>query len=582
MPWSIHQREALLQRLRTDIFDLVVVGGGITGAGVARDAALRGLKVALIERGDFASGTSSRSSKLIHGGLRYLEMGDIGLVFEAVRERQRLLELAPHLARAQSFVLPVFEHSRRSVFVLDVGLTIYDMLAAFAGVMAHRAVRKRALLRLEPLLKSGGLSGGVRYYDAMTDDSRLVLANVRGALEAGAVPLSRVAFVEPVFKNHKLISCRVRDEWTGQAHLVATKCIVSAAGPWTDDMMGKWKGQDAASTLKPSKGVHVVVPRARLPLSQAVMMTATDGRVVFALPWAQATVLGTTDTAYSGPLDEPETTWDDASYLVETANLHFDVQGGPLAVDDVVSTWAGIRPLVANEPGQSSYKTSREHTIATDPRGLVTVAGGKLTTYRVMAAEAVDAALKLLPPQIVAECKPCVTARLPLPGAEKMPRKARSLDALIQLLMAQEGLDLEDARHFACQYGSDAGDVIAYCRATPTDPGMTRPSPGVEPPSQATRQPGFERILPDLPLRWGELDWMVREEMALTLVDVAVRRSHLYYVAGERLLPIVDALAARLAAACGYPAERQRAQADEIRAYIADHRVAPREASHAA
>jgi len=398
------------------------VGGGITGAGIARDAALRGLKVALVERGDFAQGTSSRSSKLIHGGLRYLEMGDVGLVFEAVRERQRLLELAPHLARAQSFVLPVFEGSRRSVFVLDIGLTVYDLLAAFSGVMTHRALRKKAL-RMEPLLRQNGLSGGVRYYDAMTDDGRLVLANIRGALQAGAVPVSRVSFTEPVFRAGKLLSAVVRDEVRGASIQVAARCLVSAVGPWSDELSARWQGQPVPPTLKPSKGVHVVVPRARLPLSQAVMMTAADGRVVFALPWSHATILGTTDTVHEGPIDEPGTTYADAKYLVDTANLNFDIPGEPLRVDEIVSTWAGIRPLVASAPGQSSYKTSREHAISTDARGLVAIAGGKLTTYRIMAAETVDAAIKLLPAQTGADLKPCATAHLPCQAPKPCPAR---------------------------------------------------------------------------------------------------------------------------------------------------------------
>ena len=197
MDFCLPERSQHVERLKREVFDVLVVGGGITGAGIARDAALRGLRVALVERGDFAGGTSSRSSKLIHGGLRYLEMGDFKLVFEAVRERQRLMRLAPHLARPQAFVLPVLDRSKHGVLALDVGLTIYDVMAAFAGVMTHKAVRARGLRQLEPLLRPDGLHGGVRYHDAMTDDARLVIANLRGALTAGAVPVSRMAFLGP-------------------------------------------------------------------------------------------------------------------------------------------------------------------------------------------------------------------------------------------------------------------------------------------------------------------------------------------------------------------------------------------------
>lgn len=561
MAFSLQQRPELVDRLRSETFDLVVVGGGITGAGIARDAALRGLRVALCERGDFACGTSSRSSKLIHGGLRYLEMGDIALVFEAVRERQRLLRLAPHLARPQSFLVPVIEGSRRSVFILDVGLTIYDMLAAFSGVLRHRALRQKAVRRMEPLLKPEKLSGGVRYYDAMTDDGRLVLANLRGALQAGAVPVSRLSFVAPVLADGQVSAVRLRDEWKGEDLLVKTHGLVLATGPWTDEATARWKGQETPATLRPSKGVHVVVPRARLPLSHAVTMNASDGRVVFALPWPDATILGTTDTPYDGDLAEPPTTQDDAEYLITCANAHFDPIGGPLALPDVISTWAGIRPLVANEPGQSSYKTSREHVILSDPKGMVSVAGGKLTTYRLMAAETVDAATRLLAPARIAELKPCSTAHLPLPGAENLPTRLNPVETAVSLLASTEKLDEAVARHLVWQYGSDAQAVVALARQTAD---------------------GMDRVLPDLPLIWGELHWIVQEEMALTVIDLAVRRTQLYYLAGERLLGLRDELARRLCAWSGQAAGAAGPLAEEVVHYVAAHRVQPSEAADAA
>lgn len=560
MPYSIHQRPQLLGRLRTEVFDLLVVGGGITGAGIARDAALRGLKVALVERGDFSIGTSSRSTKLIHGGLRYLEMGDVGLVFEAVRERQRLMLLAPHLARPQSFVLPVQKHVKHSVLMLDIGLTVYDFLASFAGVIHHRAVRTKALLRMEPRLRAEGLSGGVRYFDATTNDTRLVLANIRGAVEAGAVALSRVSFVEPRLKENKLKGATVRDELTGELMPVATQVVIAAAGPWTDEFMGRWKGSASMPALRPSKGVHVVVPRARLPLTHAVTMTSPlDGRVVFALPWPHATVLGTTDTAYDGPLDEPGCTWDDAHYLVETANGCLSPVGEPLSVGDIVSTWSGIRPLVA-QTGASVYKTSREHIITTDPRGLVAIAGGKLTTYRVMAEQTVDEAIKLFPATRAAELKPPSTQTLPLPGATQFASKQRPLQQ-VALDLTAAGVDKDWAQHLADNYGSDAPQVVETCRGTAQ---------------------GMDLALPELPWRIGELAWLTREEMALDLVDLCVRRTQLYYSAGDALIAQAPRLANLLAQWCDWPAERTRGLADQLVDYIVNHRVAAREIADAA
>ncbi len=554
MTFSALDRTADIHRLGSEVFDILVVGGGITGAGIARDAALRGLKVGLIERGDFAIGTSSRSSKLIHGGLRYLEMGDVKLVFEAVRERQRLMRLAPHLARPQSFVLPVYRGAKHGVFALDVGLTIYDVMAAFAGVLTHKAVRTRALRRLEPLLREQNLQGGVRYYDAMTDDGRLVMANLRGAVQAGAVVASRVSLQEPVIKNGHLVAVRARDEWHGQGVMVACKVLVVAVGPWTDEVMEKLRGHQSQN-LKPSKGVHIVVPRERLPLSQAVMMTARDGRVVFGLPWSHATVIGTTDTAHTGDLAEPACTWEDATYLCQTANDHFNVVGEPLGNADIISTWAGIRPLVANDPSQSSYKTSREHAIVSDPLGIVAISGGKLTTYRVMAQQTVDAALPLLPRDLA--IRPCETTRLPLPGAEHLPGVRRPLAAL-QAVLEQGGVAAEDAHYFASQFGTEAEQVLRWCAQTPD---------------------GMTRVLPDLPVRWGELRWLADQEMAMTLTDLLVRRTQLYYLAGERLQPLLPLLAQRLAAWLQYDSEREAAIIEEMQAFMVARRVQPQSAS---
>ncbi|MSQ84668.1 MAG: glycerol-3-phosphate dehydrogenase/oxidase [Myxococcales bacterium] len=568
MAFSVHQRPAILDRLGREHFDILVIGGGITGAGIARDAALRGLKTALVERGDFAVGTSSRSTKLIHGGLRYLEMGDVGLVFEAVRERQRLLLLAPHLVRPQSFVLPVLEHSKHGVFALDVGLTLYDMLASFSGVMRHRALRKKPLLRMEPLLNGKGLSGGARYFDATTDDARLVMANVRGAVIAGAAMASRVDWLVPLVEAGQCVGATVRDLCSGNEIRVAAKVVVSAVGPWTDGVAAVWNrvfpiqagNAEPLPPLTPSKGVHVVVPRSRLPLTHAVTMTSDlDGRVVFALPWPYATVIGTTDTVYTGPLAEPVCTYADAAYLVQTANSCLRPVGGDLQVDDVISSWAGIRPLVAQQ-GASSYKTSREHVISTDSRGLVTIAGGKLTTFRVMAQQTVDAALKLLPEATAAAAKPCETAELPLPGADRMPSQTRPLDVIAATLMATHGLDAESARHFADRYGSDCESVVAACGAEPD---------------------GMDRVLADLPFRWGELGWLVREEMALNLIDLCVRRTPLYYLTGDRLLAVAADLARAMVRWCGRSPQDARHLQDELVAYVVAHRVQPQAATDA-
>ncbi|MEY3012108.1 MAG: hypothetical protein RIT45_843 [Pseudomonadota bacterium] len=553
MTFSIRSRAHQIASLRDRTFDVLVVGGGITGAGLARDAALRGLDVALVDRDDFAAGTSSRSSKLIHGGLRYLEQGDVGLVFEAVRERQRLLKLAPHLALPQSFVVPVYPGARHSVLMLDLGLTIYDTLAAFSGVLRHRAYRRGPLLQLEPLLHPT-IRGGVRYYDAQTHDARLVLANLRGAAAAGAVVTSRVCFDGPRREAGRVIGAALTDIETGESFEIATRTIVLAAGPFADDAMARFRGEPLARPIiRPSKGVHIVVPRARLPLSEALLMSAPDGRVVFALPWPQVSVIGTTDTPFAGDLRRPRTTVADADYLLEVANLNLKAPAGPLVREDIVSTWAGIRPLaIGTRDDGGTYKTSREHVIEADPSGMVLIAGGKLTTYRVMAAQGVDAVLGLLPAGRRDRAQPCVTADLPLPGAEALPSGKAPLDAMATLLVREHDISEGYAHHLSRSFGSDAIAILA----------------------EATGEDAMRPVLSGVPTRWAEVDWSIRHELPMDLVDLAVRRLPLYYVGGDRVLEVADALAARLCAYAGWGLDRHTALVAGLRDHVEEGHLA--------
>ncbi len=553
MTFSIRSRADQLASLRDRTFDVLVVGGGITGAGLARDAALRGLDVALVDRDDFAAGTSSRSSKLIHGGLRYLEQGDVGLVFEAVRERQRLLKLAPHLALPQSFVVPVYPGARHSVLMLDLGLTVYDTLAAFSGVLRHRAYRRGPLLQLEPLLHPS-IRGGVRYYDAQTHDARLVLANLRGAAAAGAIVTSRVCFDAPRLEAGRVVGAALTDVESGESIEIAARSIVLAAGPFADDAMARFRGGALPRPIiRPSKGVHIVVPRARLPLSEALLMSAPDGRVVFALPWPQVSVIGTTDTPFAGDLRRPRTTVADADYLLEVTNLNLKAPAGPLVREDIVSTWAGIRPLaIGTRDDGGTYKTSREHVIEADPSGMVLIAGGKLTTYRVMAAQGVDAVLELLPAGRRDRAQPCVTADLPLPGAEALPSGKAPLDALATLLVREHDISEGYAHHLARSFGSDAIAILA----------------------EADGDDAMRPVLSGIPTRWAEVDWSIRHELPMDLVDLAVRRLPLYYVGGDRVLDVADALAARLCAYAGWDDDRHAALVQGLRAHVEEGHLA--------
>ncbi|HEY6040073.1 MAG TPA: glycerol-3-phosphate dehydrogenase/oxidase, partial [Kofleriaceae bacterium] len=382
-------------------YDLVVIGGGITGAGIARDAALRGMKVGLFEKSDFASGTSSKSSKLIHGGLRYLEHGEIRLVFESVSERSVQMKVAPHLVRPLPFLIPIYKGVRPGFEIMNVGLWIYDSLALFRVPRVHKAFRgTAAALELEPQLRPAGLRGAFEYYDCATDDARLVLENALDAIALGAECHTYTEVVR--FERNaerRITGVAVRDRLTGKEWSVQARAVVLAAGAWTDEMIQRFELPITRPLLRRTKGVHIVLPRERLPLARAItLISPVDGRVMFALPWRERSVLGTTDTDYDGTADDVAANADDVKYLCDSGNGYFP--GANLAPSDVIATWAGLRPLIAPPPkteeGVDESAVSREHEVFTRHDGLVIIAGGKLTTYRRMAREAVGRTLDLL------------------------------------------------------------------------------------------------------------------------------------------------------------------------------------------
>jgi glycerol-3-phosphate dehydrogenase len=360
--------------LESHIFDLLVIGGGITGAGVARDAAMRGMSVAIIEKADWANGTSSRSSRLIHGGIRYLEHGQIGMVRESVREREILLRIAPHLVKPLEFTWPVYEGARLPKWKLRIGLTLYDTLAGKRRGRRHHSLDCKGVLALEPRLGKKGLKGGASYFDAATDDAGLTRANVMSAVEHGAVAVN-LAMMESITKSSgKADGAMVRDMENGGTLRVAAREIVSATGPWQ---------------AKGTKGSHIVVPRSRMGNESAVTMTSPDdGRVMFVLPSGDETVVGTTDLRTDESPDEVSITGAEIEYMLRASNSYFP--DAKLTDDDVVRTWSGIRPLAAAPDGTSPSSIPREHRIERSETGVIVVTGGKLTTYRAMAAEIVD------------------------------------------------------------------------------------------------------------------------------------------------------------------------------------------------
>jgi glycerol-3-phosphate dehydrogenase len=546
-PFSAAARADHWDALRREEFDLLVVGGGITGAAAARDAAGRGLDVALVEAGDFATGTSSRSSRLVHGGLRYLETYDFALVFEASAERRRLLELAPHLIHPLPFLFPVYRGGPTPWLMLQAGMWLYDALALFRNIHRHRILSTGDVAREEPMLRRDGLSGAAQYYDAAVDDARLTLANARGAHEAGAAVVSHAEVVAFLNDGKGIRGARVRDRITGDEVEVRARVTLNATGPWSDTVR-RLADPAAKPRLRPTKGVHILVDRERIGNRNAItFQSPVDGRVMFVLPWGDFTYVGTTDTDYAGDPADVRADAADVEYLVTSANSVFP--SAKLTAADVVSTWAGIRPLLApRAAGAKESATSREHEIWWDRSGLLNIAGGKLTTYRVMARQVVDRAARKLADAFKVESGISPTEHLPLPGTPDEPWD--EFRARIEADAEALGLEPHVAQHLAQSYGDDAALLLDAIRG---DAALG------------------ERIVLGHPYVWAEVPHAVRHEMAMTLDDLLVRRLHLFYEARDGGLSAAQAVAERMARerAIGWDAAEIERQVDRYRAAVA-------------
>jgi glycerol-3-phosphate dehydrogenase len=518
-PFSAGTREATLAALGSAELDVLVVGGGITGAGVARDAALRGLRVALIEAVDFAAGTSSRSSKLIHGGVRYLQQGEVALVRESATERAVLRRLAPHLAEPVVMLMPTLRRATHAK--LGVGLWTFDRIASIPPEERHEMIGRDEALRREPTL-DGRLFGAALFTEYRTCDARLVLATIRGAHTVGALCVNHAALV-----GLSAGVATVRDELTGTTLRVRAPVVVNAAGPWVDTVRGM-TGPITGPRLHLTKGIHLVVPHERLPLRHAVVMTARDKRGIFAVPRGAATYLGTTDTNYGPPALNPEITADDADYLLEAAARTF--AGKPLTRADVVGAWAGLRPLL-HEEGKSPSEISRRDEIMVGADGVVAVAGGKLTTHRRMAERVVGIVYE----RLGRRPEPSRTAEVVLPGGERSPAELATLTA--RLAHALPALGRLGAERLVMHYGADAE---RFAR------------------KEAAVLPGTTPILE------AEVAAAVDEEMALTLEDVLDRRLRLLYFDAHQGLDVVEPAAALVASRLGWDRERT---AREVAAY---------------
>ena len=496
-------------------FDLLVIGGGITGCGIAREAALRGLSVALVEQDDFASGTSSRSSRLVHGGVRYLEHGHLSLVFESSHERRQLLDIAPHLVHPLEFVWPVYEGARIPRWKLGAGLLLYDALALFRNVARHHRLSADAVLEREPALERAGLVGGALYYDAATNDARLTLANALSALEAGAVVLNHAAVIGLFANDGRIAGAMVRERFCGTEIHASARVVVNATGPWSDEIRAL--DTPGVTAVRGSKGSHIAVARDRVGNRHALtLLSPADGRVVFVLPAGPHAIIGTTESDTTTEPDEVRASSADVEYLLAAANAFFP--SAHLTASDVVAAWAGIRPLIPVRD-ESAGSVTREHEITTSERGLISIVGGKLTTYRVMARDVVAEALRALRGRRV-RLRP---VRQPLPGGE-----LESLDALTAEISGVTG-DVSLAEHLARSFGSRWREVW----------------------SEIDGPEGSRRIVGGLPYRIGELRYSVRREMACTLADLLIRRTHIAFETRDHGLAIAPAAAQALASIVG-------------------------------
>lgn len=521
-------RAANLARMGSEPFDLVVVGGGIVGAGVARDAAMRGLTVALVERGDFASGTSGKTSRLVHGGLRYLRNFKVGLVRQAVRERDVLLRHAPALVRPLAFTIPAYADRGAGRLSLRLGLFVYDFLSRDKVLPPRRWLSRQGVREREPRLRENALLSGGVYHDALTNDARLVLAVLRAAADAGAVVANYAEAIECVNEEGRVAGIRVRDRMGGDLIGIRASVVVNATGVWLGWLRS---ARPPGPTVRPTKGVHLFLPRERVGNREAVVLSAKrDGRVVFVLPWGRLTLVGTTDTDFHGEPEDVVPDADDVAYLLESVNDAFPE--ARVAPGDVVSTYAGLRPLIHGKPGQKESDISREHEIMEDPDGLISVAGGKLTTQRAMAQDVVDRVCRKLGRPVGCST---ATARVgPSPGDGKA--------------FASMGFDEEVAAHLSSRYDPDP------LRRWLDEPGSR------------------ERIAPDLPYVWAEVSEAVEGEMALTLADVLVRRLGLFYEAADQGLSSCRGVAERMAGHLGWTPERVNEEVTEYRELVAHHR----------
>ncbi len=525
------ERDRAWQDLGARELDVLVVGGGVTGAGVALDAATRGLRVAMVEQRDLASGTSSRSSKLFHGGLRYLEQLNFVLVREALKERELMLtRIAPHLVKPVKFLYPLKHRIWERPYV-TAGLTLYDRMGGARSVPGHRQLTRTMARRMVPALKKDSLTGALVYYDAQADDARHTMMVARTAASYGAIVLTSAKVEELLNAGERVVGARVTDVETGETTEVGARVVINCTGVWTDDVQ-EMAGGRGRFRVRASKGVHIVVPRDRIN-AEAGMILRTEKSVLFVIPWGTHWIIGTTDTDWDLDKAHPAASREDIDYILDHVN---EVLTTPLTHDDIEGVYAGLRPLLAGE-SEASSQLSREHAVARPQPGLISIAGGKYTTYRVMAADAVDAAKEDLGPGVADS----VTEEVPLVGAEGYQALANQVERLAR----EHDIPAWRVQHLLDRYGSLLTEVLATAEGDPT---LLQPVAG-----------GEEYLR-------AELVYAVTHEGALHLDDLLARRTRISIETPDRGIVAAHDTADLVAKILGWDADRI---SDEVAAYEA-------------
>jgi glycerol-3-phosphate dehydrogenase len=509
LDFSYSNRTQFIDQLKSETFDLLIIGGGITGAGIALDAASRGLKTALVEKHDFAFGTSSRSTKLIHGGLRYLKQLEFGLVKEVGSERAVVHRLAPHLVIPEKMLLPLYEKRGLGSTLTSVGLKLYDWLAGVRPEDQRKMLNRNQTLKAEPLLNPLDIKGGALYAEYRTDDARLTIENIKAAFRRGALPINYCEVIDLIYEEGKVKGVRIQDRAEGSQFDMKAHVVVNAAGPWVDELREMNKSKTGKS-LHLTKGVHIVVAREKLPIHQSIYFDVGDGRMIFAIPRGRTTYIGTTDTNYTGSKEEVFASKDDVDYLLNAVNNTFE--SIRLHVQDIESSWAGLRPLI-HEEGKSASELSRKDEIFESPTGLISIAGGKLTGYRKMAQRVVDLVIdKAFSHR---NLEPCATNKIRLTDSFfSDDQEVSHYTAMTSYDLTPTGVDATMAGYLVHNYGKQTKEIVEMARS------MTEP---------------FASAL----IR-SEVRFVVKREMVVYPVDFFVRRTGMVFFNIQRVRDLLE------------------------------------------